>query len=63
MVQLYHGNVEMQDGVSLMPIVLHPQSVGTVRLRSANANDSPIIDPKLLTEREDVDAAVEGRTY
>ena len=63
MVQLYHGNVEMQDGLSLMPILVHPHSVGTVRLRSMNANDSPVIDPKLLTEVEDVNALVGGKSY
>lgn len=60
MVQLYHGNLDMQDGVSLMPIILHPQSAGTVRLRSSNPGESPAIDPKFLTEKEDVDTAIEG---
>jgi choline dehydrogenase len=61
MVQQYHGNVDMKDGLSLMPIVLHPRSAGTVRLRSSNAADAPVIDPKLLSVKEDVNTAVEGK--
>lgn len=63
MVQQYHGNLDMKDGVSMMPIVMHPRSTGTVRLRSSNAADAPIIDPKLLTVKDDVNTATEGKLY
>ena len=59
-VEKHHGNVNMQDGLSLMPVILHPQSVGTVRLRSSDARDLPVIDPWFLTADEDVKAAVSG---
>ena len=60
MVRRYHGNLDMQDGVTLMPIVQNPRSVGTVRLKSADYKDAPVIDPKFLTVRDDVSVAVEG---
>lgn len=59
-VEEHHGNVHMQDGLSLMPVVLHPQSVGTVRLRSSDPRDLPVVDPQFLTADEDVQAAVSG---
>ena len=53
----------MQDGLTLMPIILHPRSVGTVRLRSSSPHDPPIIDPQFLTADEDVKTAVSGNPY
>jgi len=53
----------MQDGLSLMPVVLHPQSVGTVRLRSSSPHDPPIIDPQFLTVDEDVKTAISGNLH
>jgi len=59
-VEEHHGNVNMQDGLTLMPIILHPRSVGTVRLRSSSPHDRPLIDPQFLTAYDDVIAAVAG---
>ena len=50
----------MRDGLTLMPVILHPQSVGTVRLRSSDPRDPPLIDPQFLTADADVKAAVSG---
>jgi len=59
-VEEHHGNVNMQDGLSLMPVVLHPRSVGTVRLHSSDPRDPPDIDPQFLTADKDVKTAVSG---
>jgi len=50
----------MKDGLSLMPVILHPQSVGTVRLHSSDPWDPPIINPQFLTADNDIKAAVSG---
>lgn len=60
-VEEHHGNTNMQDGISLMPVILHPRSIGTVRLRSHDPHDQPIIDPQFLTANDDVKAAVSGK--
>jgi len=59
-VEMHHGNTSMQDGLSLMPVILHPQSVGTVRLQSRDPHDRPVVDPHFLTVDDDVKAAVSG---
>jgi len=50
----------MCDGLSLMPVIFHPQSVGTVRLRSSDPHDAPLIDPRILSVDADIKAAVSG---
>jgi len=42
-------------------LLLHPRSVGTIRLQSANPQDDPLIDPKLLTDSKDVTALIDGK--
>ncbi|KAH9367711.1 hypothetical protein HPB48_011357 [Haemaphysalis longicornis] len=44
----------------VVPILLHPDSTGSIRLRSTDPNDYPIIDPKLLSSDEDLDGMVAG---
>lgn len=46
--------------MGLLPIVLRPKSRGTVRLKSNNPFDKPIIDPNYLVEQHDVELLVEG---
>jgi len=59
-VEEHHGNANMQDGLSLMPILLHPWSVGTVELQSRDPRDLPLVDPQFLTVDDDVRDAVSG---
>jgi len=59
-VEEHHGNANMQDGLSLMPILLHPRSVGTVELQSRDPRDPPLVDPQFLTVDDDVRDAVSG---
>ena len=42
-------------GVSLHACMLYPRSRGTVRLRSANPDDPPAIDPNYLEDERDVE--------
>jgi choline dehydrogenase len=43
--------------VTMGPILLKPQSRGTITLRSSDPNDKPIIDPAYLTDEAGVDRA------
>ncbi|XP_041354274.1 glucose dehydrogenase [FAD, quinone]-like [Gigantopelta aegis] len=42
------------EGFYVVPILLRPQSVGTLRLRSSNPFEYPIIQPNYLTKIEDM---------
>ncbi|XP_064464788.1 glucose dehydrogenase [FAD, quinone]-like isoform X2 [Ornithodoros turicata] len=44
----------------IVPIVLRPASRGSVTLRSANYEDSPVVDPRYFSHPDDIRAAVEG---
>jgi len=46
--------------LTLLPTMLYPKSRGTVRLRSSNAGEAPIIDPAFLTEQADIDTLIRG---
>ena len=48
------------NAVSILPVLLRPLSRGTVLLQSSNPWDPPLIDPKDLTEGEDLDLLVEA---
>ena len=43
-----------------MTIGNHPQSRGTVRLQSGDPHVPPVVDPKYMAEKEDVDAMIEA---
>lgn len=51
------------DGVTLTACVIQPKSRGSVRLRSANPEDLPVIDPRYLAEPEDMALQVEAVRY
>ena len=52
-----------KEGVSMMPVLLHPRSRGTVRLKSKNPFDPPLVDPKYLEHKQDVDILIEGLSF
>ena len=47
-------------GFSLDPCYLRPKSRGEVRLRSADPNERPLVDPHFLEAQDDVDTLVRG---
>nr|XP_018903218.1 PREDICTED: glucose dehydrogenase [FAD, quinone]-like [Bemisia tabaci] len=53
--QMFPHNV-----VSVCPVLLHPKSRGFIELRSRNPSDPPVIDPKYLSHKDDVQVLVEG---
>jgi choline dehydrogenase len=52
-----------KDGVTLNACLLRPFSRGTVRLRSANPQDQPVVDNNYLAEPEDLRLEVAGLRY
>jgi choline dehydrogenase len=55
--------VEPQDGVTLNACLLRPKSRGTVRLRSANPFDKPVVDNNYLAEPDDLRLEIAGLRY
>ena len=49
------------DGVTLAPTLLRPRSKGTIRLKSNNPMDHPIIDPHYLEDPKDLEFFVESQ--
>lgn len=47
-----------RDGVTVAAVLLQPESVGEVRLRSPDPADPPIVDPRYLTDPRGQDAHV-----
>jgi choline dehydrogenase-like flavoprotein len=48
------------SGVTLNSYTLRPKSRGTVKLRSANPEDKPIVDPNFLADPYDLKTSAEG---
>ncbi len=55
-----HGGVEGRYGFNLLPTLLHFKNPGTVRLRSKNPTDHPLIDPNYLSHSSDIKNFLEG---
>ena len=57
---MYGSKKGKGTGISMYSTLLQPKSVGSVRLRSANPFDHPLIDPNYLAEEQDVDVLLDG---
>lgn len=57
-----HGRTKIRDksGYSLHVCTLRPESAGTIRLRSTDPSEHPLIDANYLAERKDLDALIAG---
>ena len=49
-----------KNGYSLHVCTLRPESRGTIRLRSSDPKEHPLIDANYLAERRDLDTLIEG---
>lgn len=49
-----------EDGFTILPSLLKPKSIGYVGTRSSHALEAPIIQPKFLSEEEDLITLVNG---
>ncbi len=54
------GNPPGQHGYTIAAILLHPESKGTISLRSTNPADPPKIQPNYLASENDVKVLLEG---
>ncbi|XP_018303610.1 glucose dehydrogenase [FAD, quinone] [Mycetomoellerius zeteki] len=56
----YFAPLSHQNTITIAPVLLHPKSNGELRLRSSNSFDKPLIDPKYLSNKDDIDTLIEG---
>ncbi|KAH7939371.1 hypothetical protein HPB52_011553 [Rhipicephalus sanguineus] len=56
----YYKQKRGQYVFQIIPILLRPKSTGTIKLKSTDPAEYPIIDPKFLSKQEDIDVAVAG---
>ncbi|XP_077534591.1 alcohol dehydrogenase [acceptor]-like [Haemaphysalis longicornis] len=61
--EMYDGYYKKKRGqyvLMIIPILLRPKSRGFVKLRSANPDEYPIIDPQFLSNPDDLDTLIQG---
>jgi choline dehydrogenase len=56
-----HGRTRLKkNGYSLHVCTLRPESTGTIRLKSPDPKEHPLIDANYLAERKDLDTLIAG---
>ena len=58
--QLKEGAQLLMPGITAIPTLIRPRSVGSVRLQTNNPADPPLIDPNVFDVDEDVEEMVEA---
>lgn len=56
----HYRKLRWKDTWQVIPVLLRPKSLGTVRLASTNPYASPLIDPKYLSDPQDAKVIIEG---
>ncbi|CAN7314729.1 choline dehydrogenase [Pseudomonas sp. LjRoot71] len=60
LVENHARTIRLGHGYSCHVCLLRPKSRGSVKLRSANPDDTPLIDPNFFGESEDLETMVKG---
>ncbi|XP_012235578.1 glucose dehydrogenase [FAD, quinone]-like [Linepithema humile] len=59
----YFASLSYENTVTIAPVLLHPKSSGELRLRSSNPFDKPLIDPKYLSNEDDINTLIAGLDF
>ena len=55
-----YGGISGRHAITIIPDILRPRSAGTLRLRTSDPNDQPLIDPAYLSDPFDVKVFIEA---
>ena len=58
---LYSERGGKDNGLLVYAKLIHAKSKGSIKLKSANPFDHPLIDPRYLEEQIDVDVLLDGK--
>lgn len=57
----YTSKITIKPGTCFLIVVLaHPHSKGTIKLKSSNSLEDPLIDPNYLSDDQDIETIVKG---
>lgn len=59
----YFAPNSYKNTITIAPVLLHPRSEGEVKLSSANSFDPPLIDPKYLSNQDDIAVLTDGIAF
>nr|XP_033340102.1 glucose dehydrogenase [FAD, quinone]-like [Megalopta genalis] len=59
----YFAPLAYKNTVTIAPVLLHPKSTGEVKLNSTNPFDPPLINPKYLTNKDDIALLIDGLQF
>lgn len=59
----YFAPLENKNAVTIAPVLLHPKSSGEVKLRSSDPFQDPLINPRYLSDPNDVATLIEGLNF
>ncbi|XP_076651704.1 glucose dehydrogenase [FAD, quinone] isoform X2 [Halictus rubicundus] len=59
----YFAPLVYKNTVTIAPVLLHPKSMGEVQLNSTNPLDPPLINPKYLTNKDDIARLTDGLQF
>ncbi|XP_069127740.1 uncharacterized GMC-type oxidoreductase Mb1310-like [Argopecten irradians] len=60
---LFFSSPARPSSFVLLPVLLHPKSRGTIRLKSKDPNYYPAIDPQYLQHSDDIDTLLKGARF
>ncbi|XP_076165460.1 glucose dehydrogenase [FAD, quinone] [Ptiloglossa arizonensis] len=59
----YFAPIVFKNTVTIAPVLLHPKSKGEIKLRSSDPSDPPLIDPKYLSNKDDIAILIDGLQF
>ena len=60
---MYKEQTAKSNGLTFLVTLLRPKSVGSIRLKSANPFEYPVINPRYLVVQDDVDVLLDGELH